>query len=433
MTLSILMVLIYLMLCSKSALSMSSGALILFSSMLHLMMSNESVEMNGWVTSDYLSCSLISLTILIIVLMTMMSLNVNQIIMFNWLMQFICLLLIMCFATTSFFLFFFFFESVLAPVLFMILIWGYQPERMSACTYMIIYTSIGSLPFLFGISNLVYWGMSCSMVSKYSMISKELCCFYYLYLLGFLVKLPVFPFHLWLPKAHVEAPVAGSMILAGVLLKLGGYGMIRFMSVILVPMTSLSYSILLSTCLVGGLFASFMCVRQVDLKSLIAYSSVGHMSVVVSGILSASNCGVVGAILLMLGHGLCSSGLFSLVFVLYCNSNSRSILLNKGIVALAPGMAFFSFLLCSSNMSAPLSLSFLGEVMVFVGCMKISFFISLLLGFISFLSACYSLYFYGLICHGKSNVMWKMNVSFVEYLVCLIHWFPLNFLFLFCM
>nr|YP_010317936.1 NADH dehydrogenase subunit 4 [Geukensia demissa]QHO63846.1 NADH dehydrogenase subunit 4 [Geukensia demissa]UJM44214.1 NADH dehydrogenase subunit 4 [Geukensia demissa] len=433
MIFSLLFMLLYLMVMLKLNYVLVGLIVLLFMSMMMLLQSNGGMEMMGLFWCDLLSGSLICLTFIILILMVMMSFNVVRKKLFSYLINFMGLVLICTFTVMNFFFFFFFFESVLVPVLILILVWGYQPERLQAGSYMVIYTSMGSFPFLFGISSMVYEGMSDSMFSMMSMSSKFFCDFYFFYILGFLVKLPMFPFHLWLPKAHVEAPVSGSMILAGVLLKLGGYGMIRLLSLINFSMNGFVFSLFLGTGLMGGVYTSLMCIRQVDLKSLIAYSSVGHMSLVVLGLLSMNIVGYYGAIILMLGHGLCSSGLFSIVSMLYNSSNSRSVFLNKGVLLVCPWLSTFCFLLSIGNMAAPPTLNFLGEVILFMSSMKLSWILGVLLAMMSFLSACYSLFFYGVVCHGK-NVGVKINsvnCNFIDCLVCFLHWFPLNLLFFF--
>lgn len=170
---------------------------------------------------------------------------------------------------------------------------------------------------------------------------------------------------MWLPKAHVEAPVAGSMLLAGVVLKLGGYGLLRFILVIQVRLRRVFFVLLLRVNLAGGFYAGLACVRQVDLKCLVAYSSVAHISLVLLGVLSNTLLGVIGAIIIMVGHGLCSSGLFRYVNAIYKMSHSRLLVINKGGLLFCPVLVLMCFLLRSRNMAAPPSLNLFGEILVF--------------------------------------------------------------------
>nr|UOF70501.1 NADH dehydrogenase subunit 4 [Tropostreptus sigmatospinus] len=321
------------------------------------------------------------------------------------------------------------FEAVLIPTYLLIIGWGYQPERLQAGLYLIFYTMFVSLPLLV----VILWvnAKSFNLMNLFS----ELNWFSSLIFLGgvgaFLVKMPMFFVHLWLPKAHVEAPVSGSMVLAGILLKMGGFGLYRISEYFMFMVKSLGM-VWMSISLVGGLYMSLVCLRQSDLKSLIAYSSVVHMGLVIGGLMTMSWVGLAGAFILMVGHGLCSSGLFCLANINYERLHSRSVLVNKGLINLLPSGALMWFLLVSSNMAAPMSLNLIGEISL-LGCLlSYSAFMMFILVFLSFFSAAYCLYLYSSIQHGSlvKGTMPFYEMLMVEYLVLLLHWIPLNILFM---
>nr|WIL79908.1 NADH dehydrogenase subunit 4 [Opilo sinensis] len=336
--------------------------------------------------------------------------------------------LYLTFSSMNLFIFYFFFEVSLIPVLLMILGWGYQPERIQAGVYLMFYTLFASLPMMISIFYLYYNynSMEFFFIKKMSLNSVVM---YMLMNMVFFIKMPMYLVHLWLPKAHVEAPIAGSMILAGVMLKLGGYGLIRFMILFMkIGLKINFYFITLS--LIGGFFISLVCLNQSDLKSLVAYSSVAHMALVMSGILTFNSWGLCGALVMMIAHGLCSSGLFCLCNILYERIESRSVYLNKGMMNLIPSMSLWWFLLCSSNMAAPPSLNLMGEIMLINSLVSWNYYLMIMLSLISFFSAAYSLYLYSYTQHGNfysgsyCNLMSNQN----EYKLLFLHWFPLNIL-----
>nr|WBR65491.1 NADH dehydrogenase subunit 4 [Layahima sp. 4 YZ-2022a] len=383
---------------------------------------------------DLISFGLILLTFWICTLMLTASESIYR---FNYNSNFflfnIILLLLMLYLTFSslnLFYFYLFFESSLIPTLFLIVGWGYQPERLQAGIYLLFYTLFASLPMLVGIFYL--YGYNCSLM--YFMFDEDFVMnylFYLVILFAFLVKMPMFLVHLWLPKAHVEAPISGSMILAGILLKLGGYGMVRVLKLIVSLGLNLNI-IWVVISLLGGFLVSLICMRQVDLKSLIAYSSVSHMSLVIVGIMTMTYWGFSGSYTLMIGHGLCSSGLFCLANISYERTGSRSLLVNKGMMNFMPSMCLWWFLLSSSNMAAPPSLNLLGEISLLNSILGWSwgsmFFISLL----SFFGAAYSLYLYSYSQHGElySGLYSCFNGSLREFVLLMLHWVPLNLLIL---
>nr|YP_010587739.1 NADH dehydrogenase subunit 4 [Chironomus kiiensis]UCS09399.1 NADH dehydrogenase subunit 4 [Chironomus kiiensis]WAB46348.1 NADH dehydrogenase subunit 4 [Chironomus kiiensis] len=383
---------------------------------------------------DVLSFGLILLSFWICALMVMSSsgvyfskLNFNYF-LFN--IIFLLFMLLLTFSCMNLFLFYVFFESSLIPTLFLILGWGYQPERLQAGLYLLFYTLFASLPLLMALFYIMnnFYSLNFLFLKEFNIDNFLL----YLFLVfAFLVKMPMFLVHLWLPKAHVEAPVSGSMILAGVLLKLGGYGLIRVFSIIINISLKLNiFWIVLS--LVGGFLVSLICLRQIDLKSLVAYSSVAHMSLVIGGLMVLLSWGWGFSYSLMIAHGLCSSGLFYLVNLTYERLGSRSLLINKGMLNFMPSVAMWWFLLCSSNMAAPPSLNLMGEIGLLNSVLGWSQISMILLMLVSFFSAAYTLYLYSFSQHGKFN---NGNFSFSfavnrEYLVLLLHWLPVNLLFL---
>nr|QAY81676.1 NADH dehydrogenase subunit 4 [Geothelphusa sp. DJL-2014] len=387
---------------------------------------------------DYLSYIMVYLSIWIMFLVLLASEKVKEHKNFHFsfgLVNLILLLfLVITFSSISYLIFYVSFEASLIPTLILILGWGYQPERIQAGIYMLFYTLTLSLPLLVCLLNIYYTKESLVMGSSWGSMkdSNYMMNIWYLFMvLAFLVKLPMYMFHLWLPKAHVEAPVAGSMILAGILLKLGGYGLFRVL--IMFQLIGVKVSgVWMSMGLMGGFIISLVCLRQVDIKSLIAYSSVVHMGLVLCGLMIFSWWGLMGAIVVMIGHGLCSSGLFSLANMIYERVGSRSLFLSKGLLTFMPSMAMWWFILSVSNMAAPPSLNMVGEISLIISMISWSEMSIIGIMLISFFSATYTLYMYSLSQHGLFyNSLYACCSGKVrEYILLALHWLPLNILIL---
>nr|YP_009185861.1 NADH dehydrogenase subunit 4 [Liogluta microptera]ALO70655.1 NADH deshydrogenase subunit 4 [Liogluta microptera] len=382
---------------------------------------------------DLLSYTMILLSFWICSLMILASSKIYNLKNYDSLFLFLILMLmfslLMTFSSMNLFIFYLFFEMSLIPTLILIIGWGYQPERIQAGTYLLFYTLFASLPMM--IFMFYYYSINYSL--NFFLLNKNLFNILMFLFMNFvfLVKMPMYFVHLWLPKAHVEAPVSGSMILAGVMLKLGGYGIMRMLSIFMFINNSFNY-IIISISLLGGVIVSLICLRQSDMKSLIAYSSVAHMGLVLAGLMTMNSWGFYGSLSMMLAHGLCSSGLFCLANICYERLGSRSLYLNKGMINLMPSFSLWWFLLCSSNMAAPPSFNLLGEIMLINSLVSWSFLSMIMLSLTSFFSAVYSLYLYSYSQHGMiySGLYSFFNGNLREFLLLMLHWLPLNLLIL---
>nr|AIP90328.1 NADH dehydrogenase subunit 4 [Tor yingjiangensis] len=359
---------------------------------------------NTYLATDPLSTPLLVLTCWLLPLMILASQNhinpepISRQRSYISLLASLQTFLIMAFGATEVIMFYIMFEATLIPTLIIITRWGNQTERLNAGTYFLFYTLAGSLPLLVALLLLQQSTGTLSMlVLQYSqplqlnswghMIWWAGC------LIAFLVKMPLYGVHLWLPKAHVEAPVAGSMVLAAVLLKLGGYGMMRMM-VMLDPLSKeLAYPFIILA-LWGIIMTGSICLRQTDLKSLIAYSSVSHMGLVAGGILIQTPWGFSGAIILMIAHGLVSSALFCLANTAYERTHSRTMILARGLQVIFPLTATWWFLANLANLALPPLPNLMGELMIITTLFSWSPWTILLTGLGTLITAGYSLYMF---------------------------------------
>ena len=376
-----------------------------------------------------LNLSLLTAFVIIVCILTNSILTKNKIYHLNILILF--LFLVSSFLARSLLAFFILFETSLIPLFLLILGWGYQPERLQSSLYFLFYTLLGSLPLLI---NILFLNKIYPSLNWFIKIDRFDFIIYICIITAFIIKMPMFLTHLWLPKAHVEAPTVGSMILAGVTLKLGRYALLRLFY--LNNNYIIKYNwIWISISLVGNILLCFICTRQTDLKSLIAYSSVVHMGLCLITILFMFNWSFEGGLWLSLSHGMASSGLFFLTNSLYTRLNRRRLFINKGLSLAVPTMGLWWFLLIIFNMASPPSLNLFREIKMIVASIPQSTFIVIIATLSRFICAVYCLFMYANIQHGKQTNNQKFSSSFTtsEHLTRLYHVMPLalSILFLF--
>nr|YP_009344338.1 NADH dehydrogenase subunit 4 [Temnopleurus toreumaticus]APT42106.1 NADH dehydrogenase subunit 4 [Temnopleurus toreumaticus] len=340
--------------------------------------------------------------------------------------------LIVTFSSLELLLFYVAFETTLIPTLILITRWGAQMERFQAGVYFIFYTLFGSLPLLISLIALYISNSSLSIPNTELIWINEnttnsLITWWTLSIIAFLIKMPVYGFHLWLPKAHVEAPVAGSMILAAILLKLGGYGLIRLISLFVTTSMNFISLPLVIFCSWGALVTSMVCIRQTDLKALIAYSSVGHMSIVAAAIFTASSWGMNGALMLMIAHGLVSSALFSLANTVYERSSTRTLAIVRGLKTLLPLTTLWWLIMCAANLGLPPSPNLIGEILILSSLISWSIWLFPIIGAATVFGAIYSLMIFQLSQQGSPDLaINNINLNFSrEHLLATLHLLPL--------
>nr|YP_009058781.1 NADH dehydrogenase subunit 4 [Plexippus paykulli]AIM52647.1 NADH dehydrogenase subunit 4 [Plexippus paykulli] len=364
---------------------------------------------------DPLSIIMILLTLMSTLLIYLSSYNLKYI---TPTMSLIMITLLMTFFSKNMLMFYIMFELVLIPTMILITMNGKQPERLQASIYLIIYTVTASLPLLMTIIFTHY--NNSFMFSSISMLKFSMVIFI---MMAFLVKMPMYLTHLWLPKAHVEAPLEGSMILAAVLLKLGGYGIIRFMPLCISTINKINFWII-SISLIGATATSMNCIRQKDLKSLIAYSSVAHMGFVLTGLFTLNYIGLMGSITMMIAHGLASSALFLLVNDLYYKYHSRNILMFKGLLTLMPNITFWWFMFMALNISAPPTINTLSEIMMMSSLIYWNNNSIIMIFMMSLMTASFSLMMFVNIIHNKNNMLPSINTPQKIFLSLFLHFIP---------
>jgi proton-translocating NADH-quinone oxidoreductase chain M len=339
------------------------------------------------------------------------------------------LLLLLVFSVLDVLFFYIFFEAILIPMYLMIGLWGSRERKVRAVYLFFFYTLIGSLCMLLGL--LYIYNLTGTLNFEYLLTYKftfeQQYWLWLAFFLSFASKIPLFPLHVWLPEAHVEAPTVGSVLLAGILLKLGVYGFLRF-SLNLFPDASLFFSpfvYLLSV--LGIIYASMSAIRQTDLKRIIAYSSVAHMNLVTMGIFSFNIIGIEGSIMQSISHGFVSGAMFLLVGILYDRYHSRLLYYYGGLVHMMPVYAVLFLIFTMANIALPGTSSFVGEFLLLTGIYKVNILSSVISALGVILCGAYSLWLYNRIIFGNLKINHTLlfkDITFREFAIL----FPLLFL-----
>nr|YP_842408.1 NADH dehydrogenase subunit 4 [Pteroglossus azara flavirostris]ABG37755.1 NADH dehydrogenase subunit 4 [Pteroglossus azara flavirostris] len=399
-------------------------------------------NLTQWAGIDQISSPLLALTCWLLPLMILASQNHLQHEPLTRKRIFITTLItvqpfiLLAFSATELTLFYISFEATLIPTLILITRWGNQPERLSAGTYLLLYTLISSLPLLIAILYLhtqigTLSLLTLKLTSPPSPTPWSISALNLALLMAFMVKAPLYGVHLWLPKAHVEAPIAGSMLLAALLLKLGGYGIMR-VTLLMAPHANLLQYPFLTLALWGALMTSAICLRQTDLKSLIAYSSVSHMGLVIAASMIQTHWSFSGAMILMISHGLTSSMLFCLANTNYERTHSRTMLLARGLQPLLPLMSTWWLLANLTNMALPPSTNLMAELTIIISLFNWSPFTLILTGTATLLTASYTLSMFLTTQRGPlpSHITSIQNSSTREHILMALHILPLLLLIL---
>lgn len=305
-------------------------------------------------------------------------------------------------------LFYIFFESVLLPTFLIIGIWGSRERKTLASYYFFLYTLLGSVIMLVAVMYIYYQigTTDYEMLLTFTFTEAEQKFLWFAFFLAFAGKVPMMPVHLWLPEAHVEAPTSGSVILAGVLLKLGTYGFIRY-SIPLFPNASFFFTPFVYTiAVIGIIYASFTAIRQSDFKRIIAYTSIAHMNLVILGIFSFNSIGLEGAVFQSLSHGFVASALFIVIGIVYDRYHTRIVKYFSGLASVMPIYIFIFLFFTMANISFPGTSSFVGEFLILIGSFKSNTSITFLGAIGVILGAVYSLWLLNRVAFGNVKVQY---------------------------
>lgn len=393
-----------------------------------------------YIMYDGISLILIFLTLILYLVSIVASQNMVTLNILMFLLNIVILFVILCFVIYDLFIFYILFEALLIPMFLIIVLYGSRERKIIAAYKFFLYTFIGSISFFIYIFDVQI---------KYNTFNLQYLLFYttdyfffynkffqLLLFLTFAIKVPLYPLHSQLPEAHTEAPTVGSIILAGILLKLGPYGLWRFINVLFFYGAFYQRPFIYVLCLLSLYYTSIIAIRQVDLKKIIAYSSISHMALVILGLYSFTFEGILGAFYLMLSHGFVSGGLFYIIGCLYERYKTRIIFYYGGVAQVNPQIAFFCFLFLLGNISFPFTLNFLAEILILLGLVQVNLYLVFLVSFSSLFILTYNLFFFTKIFFGLFTNLFKVSIYenilievflYKEYFVCVILLFPIFF------
>jgi proton-translocating NADH-quinone oxidoreductase chain M len=377
-----------------------------------------SLNLNMTLGIDGISLFLILLTTLLIPLCILASWTGIKTNLKEYLISFLVMesFLIGVFCVLDLLIFYILFESVLIPMFLIIGVWGSRERKIRASYFFFLYTLVGSVLMLLGVLYVYYvvGTTNYEVLSTCSFTLTEQKFLWLAFFASFATKVPMMPMHIWLPEAHVEAPTAGSVILAGVLLKLGTYGLMRF-SLPLFPEASLFFTPLVYTmAAVAVIYTSLTAIRQTDLKRIIAYTSVAHMNLVIIALFSFNVIGLEGALLQSLSHGFVASALFLIIGVIYDRHHTRMVKYYSGLVHVMPIFSIIFLVFTMANIALPGTSSFVGELLILTGAYEANTTIAFIGATGMVLGGAYSLWLFNRVVYGNLKIQYLGQFCDIE-------------------